>query len=135
MLAEYLEEIYQPPGPPPELVKLDREAAEYWVRTRARYEHVRQSVVDHLKEKHGNQNVAIRRIEHLIPDLTMFIDEPIALDDPQLYRVLEDHPVDISGGDDVLVAPTQPAETIPLPKGDPVGPVKQETDTTEEAVP
>lgn len=129
MLAEYLEEIYQPPGPPRELAELDPEAAEYWVRSRARYEHVRQSVINHLKERHGGQDVAIRRIEHLIPDLTLFVEEPIALDDPQLYRVLRDQPINLGGGAlpsdaDVLAAPTRPAETIPLPGADSKAPAE-----------
>ncbi|KAA1260193.1 hypothetical protein LF1_27320 [Rubripirellula obstinata] len=144
MLAEYLEEIYHPPGPPRELAELDREAAEYWVRSRARYEHVRQSVVDHLKQKHSGQQVAIRRIEHLIPDLSMFIEQPIALDDPQLYRVLQDQPIDVLGDiagnpsqsdADVLVAPTKPPETIEPPKGDPVEPADNPTNESAEVAP
>jgi hypothetical protein len=128
MLAEYLEEIYQPPGPPPELAELDREAAEYWVRSRARYEHVRQSIIDHLKHKHDSQDVAIRRIEHSIPDLTMFVEQPIALDDLQLYRVLQDQPIDSLGDNtdaasqsdsEVLVPPSRSPETIEPPQGDP----------------
>jgi hypothetical protein len=118
MLAEYLEEIYQPPGPPRELTELDREAAEYWFRARARYEHVRQSVVDHLKKMNPGQDVAIRRIEHLIPDLTMYIEAPIALDDPALYRVLLDQPMDAASDSDLLIAPERPAEAIPSPQGD-----------------
>ena len=120
MLAEYLEEIYQPPGPPRELAKLDREAAEYWFRARARYEHVRQSIIDHLRKQNPGQEVAIRRIEHLIPDLTLYVEEPIALDSPDLYRVLFDQPIDAPAPPDqdaTLTAPNRPAETIPPPSG------------------
>ncbi len=55
MLSEFMDEIYQPPGPPQELVELDREEAEFWVRSRARYEHVRQSVVEHLQAEYPGQ--------------------------------------------------------------------------------
>lgn len=116
MLAEFLEEIYQPPGPPPELVELDREAADYWVRTRARYEHVRQSVVEHLKVEHPGHEVAIRRIEHLIPDVLEFQDEPVALSDPRFYQVILDQPIIVESDGD-LAAPAGPPESIPSPQG------------------
>ncbi len=106
MLAEFLTDIYQPPGPPPELAAEDPAVADEWTRLRARYEHVRQSIVDHLKHVNDGKDVAIRRIEHLIPSFIQYVEEPIALDDPRLYTVLLDQSLD---------APLGPPETIPPP--------------------
>jgi hypothetical protein len=113
MLAEFMDEIYQPPGPPQELVELDREEAESWVRSRARYEHVRQSIVEHLKAENPGHDVAIRRIEHLIPDVIEFQREPIALTDQRLYQVILDQPITVASVDDLAVPP----ETISPPAG------------------
>ena len=93
MLAEYLNENYQPKGPPRELFEADRQAAEEWVRLRARYEHLRDSILDHLRKVNPKKEVAIRRLEHSSPELTLYLREPIALDDQRLYRVLLDNPV------------------------------------------
>ncbi|MDA8745091.1 hypothetical protein N9N28_10705 [Rubripirellula amarantea] len=123
MLSEYLHEIYQPPGPPRDLVAADPEAAEYWTLARTRYVKVHQSIVNHLNHEHPGQESAIRRIEHLIPDLGSYIDKPIELDDPQLYRVLLDRPIgvrDAGGSVEALTAPDKPAEAIPSPTGEPV---------------
>lgn len=122
MLAEFITEIYQPPGPPPELAQVDRDEAERWLRSRARYEHVRQSFVDHLRSRHPGQDVAIRRVEHLIPDLVPFTQSPIALDAPESYRVLLDTPVTLPLDETVspvqdLVAPVAPPESVPAPTG------------------
>lgn len=90
MLSEFLEEIYQPPGPPAGLAEVSPDEAEYWIETRSRYEHVRQSLVDHLRYVHPDRDVAIRRVEHLIPDLLDYQQEPIDLRDERLYRVMLD---------------------------------------------
>ena len=116
MLAEYLQEIYQPPGPPPGLAQVDRQEAEFWVRTRARYEHVRNSAVEHLKHKYPGRDVVIRRLEHLVPDFIEFQADPIELTDPRLYRVLLDQPIEIDEAGN-LAAPSGPPETIPPPSG------------------
>ena len=88
-----MEEIYQPPGPPPELRALNRDEAIYWGEARKRYEHVRRSVVDHLKYENPDKEVAIRRVEHLLPDLIEYQIAPIELTDERLYRVLLDQNV------------------------------------------
>ena len=116
MLAEFLETIYQPPGPPQELVELDPIEADLWVRNRARYEYVRQSVVDHLRHENPGKDVAVRRIEHLIPGLVEYRNDPIELTDPRLYRVLLDRPIVLDDGRD-LIAPVGPPEAIPAPSG------------------
>lgn len=115
MLSEYLNEIYEPPGPPPELARLDAEAAEYWTRSRARYEHVRQSIVRHLESEYPGQSVAVRRIEHLIPDAASYTSQSIALNDPASYRVLLDLPIDASEQTQDLIAPAGPPESVPVP--------------------
>lgn len=94
MLTEFLDEIHQPPGPPPELIESAPQEAEFWTRTRARYEHVRQSVVEHLKHVNPGREVAIRRIEHLIPDVIEAQRNPVSLIDPDSYRVLLDEPIE-----------------------------------------
>ncbi len=121
MLSEYLTEVYFPPGPPRELAKVDPIDAENWVRARARYEHVRQSIVGHLQRRYPGQDVAIRRVEHLIPDLVAFQQSPVALDDPRFYQVMLDVPVgtssDGTGRGEDLIAPSRPPESVPPPPG------------------
>lgn len=94
MLTEFLEQIYQPPGPPPELIEAAPEEAEYWTRTRDRYVHVRQSIVDHLRHQHPGREIAIRRIEHLIPDVIEYRLNPVSLTNPESYRVMLDQPIE-----------------------------------------
>ncbi|MEO1615681.1 MAG: hypothetical protein AAFV88_07540 [Planctomycetota bacterium] len=110
MLAEYLNEVYAPPGPPNDLFEADPIAARLWDQQRGRYEHVRQSYVDHLSHVHDGQPAVIRRIEHAIPLLSEYLAEPIELNDPRLYFVLMDQPV-ISDE----IAPAVNSEVIPAP--------------------
>jgi len=90
MLAEFLTEIYQAPGPPAELQELDAGAAELWRLLRARYERVRQSFALHLESLHPDHDVALRRLEHLIPGFLEFHDQSLNLKDESLYRVMLD---------------------------------------------
>lgn len=94
MLSEFMHEIYQPPGPSEELRKANRQEAQYWSLLRMRYKHVHQSIVEHLKHEHSGDEVAIRRIEHLVPDLIDYQQQPIELTDERLYRVLLDQPIE-----------------------------------------
>jgi hypothetical protein len=94
MLTEFLDEIHQPPGPPLELLEAAPEEAEYWTRTRDRYEHVRQSVIEHLRHQHPGREIAVRRIEHLIPDVIQYRLNPVSLIDPESYRVMLDQPIE-----------------------------------------
>ncbi|MEM0925236.1 MAG: hypothetical protein AAGJ83_04295, partial [Planctomycetota bacterium] len=110
MLAEFLNEIYVPPGPPNDLVETDPQAAMIWRQQRGRYEWVRQSIVDHLSHVHNGSSAAIIRVEHGIPSLSDYRAEPIALDDERLYGVLLDQPL-ISDE----MAPTRDTELIPSP--------------------
>ncbi|MCC9600073.1 hypothetical protein LOC67_05830 [Stieleria sp. JC731] len=120
MLSEFLHESYWPPGPPDEMFQTDRAAAEYWQQRRARYEFIRQSMVDHLKSVNEGREVAIRRIEHGLPALADFVAEPIELTDPRLYNLLLDQPV---FSDQIAPSSSQPenvsTEEIPAPKTQP----------------
>ena len=128
MLAEFLTEIHRPPVPPRELIEIDRAAADEWVRARARYEHVRQSMIEHLKNRGGGRPVAIRRIEHLIPDFTAVGQDDFSLTRLDLYRVLLDRPVTAepsypNGSDDEAGSspeelPAVAPETIPPPEAE-----------------
>ena len=118
MITEFLEEIYQPPGPPPELVQLDPQEAEIWMRARARYEHVRQSVIDHLRHENPGRQVAVRRIEHIVPDLGQYRLDPINLTDERLYQVLLDEVI-LPEDSGELSAPETSRESIPSPEGQP----------------
>ena len=103
MLSEFLNEVYCPPGPPADFVRSDPEAAKEWVRLRRRYEDVRQSVVDHLRSVNNGAPVAIRRIEHVIPNHVEFQELDVDLSDPRLYMVMSDTALD------------RPPETVPAP--------------------
>jgi hypothetical protein len=125
MIAAYLQEIYEPPGPPPELSRLDPATAADWTRSRARYERVRQSILDHLRSVHPDDQVAIRRIEHLVPDWVDYRREPIALTDQRLYRVLLDEPLELGSLEGATVdpslaeelhSPSRSVEPVPLPE-------------------
>ena len=126
MLAEYLNEIYQPKGPPRELVRTNREAAQEWVRLRARYEHLRDSILDHLRAVNPRKEVAVRRIEHLVPDLTLYLEEPVSLDDKRLYRVLLDNPVSVGPPVDATTAlpRDESAQELRAPNGKPANPAR-----------
>ncbi|MCA9140738.1 MAG: hypothetical protein KDB00_28390, partial [Planctomycetales bacterium] len=111
MLAEFLNESYWPPGPPDEMFQSDRSAALLWQQRRGRYEYIRQSMVDHLRRENDDREVAIRRLEHGLPGLQDFLEEPIALNDPRLYSVLLDQPI---FSDEIAPAPAT-TEEIPVP--------------------
>ena len=113
MLTEFLNRAYFPPGPPNDLYETDAEAAEDWKRRRSFYEYVRLSMVKHLESKNDGREVAIRRIEHVVPALASFQQQPIALTDERLYQVLLDQPI---YSDDI--APTDSTEEIPAPQLD-----------------
>ena len=116
MLTEFLFEIYQPPPPSVEIAALDASEAEYWQRSRARYEYFRRSLVQHLESVHPGREIAIRRIEHLIPDLLSFRERPISLTVEDSYRVMLDQPIELSEPTGLEVAEPLP-EAIPAPFG------------------
>ncbi|WP_052031795.1 hypothetical protein, partial [Novipirellula maiorica] len=113
MLAEYLSEIYQPPTPSEEFAELDPVGAQLWEQSRARYEYVRQSIVDHLQHKNNGRRVVIRRLEHALPGFIELANDPIPLNDPRLYRVLRDQAFDPEQTNDTS---SNLPEAIPAPK-------------------
>ncbi len=96
MLAEFLQDAYQPPLPAEADILADAEPEEYafWRSARLRYEQIRQSMIDHLAAVHPDHEVAIRRIEHAIPSFIEFNEDRIPLDDERFYNVLLDRPVE-----------------------------------------
>ncbi len=119
MLTEFLHEIYQPPGPPGDLAGVDPEAASLWAAARRRYETVRQSYTDHLNNSRtGSKDLAIRRLEHRIPSFIEIVAEPIQLDDPRMYGVLVDRPVDFGGPGEAQVIDPETLPTLGAPEVD-----------------
>jgi hypothetical protein len=99
MLSEFLHEIYHPPGPPEELQNANPQEAKYWSLSRSRYERIRKSIIDHLRHEYPGDSVAIARIEHLLPNLLDYQQEPVELTDERLYRVLLDQPIREEAGE------------------------------------
>ncbi|MEO1525028.1 MAG: hypothetical protein AAFX06_06305 [Planctomycetota bacterium] len=124
MLTEYLSESYVEPGPPEILIETAPEDAEWWRRGRARYEDLRQSMVDHLRGLHPGKEVALRRLVHYIPSREDYEVEPIALNDLRLYEVLLDqatYEVIAEPSTEVIPPPSVEGEPQELPPttGDP----------------
>ncbi len=116
MITEYFADLYVPPGPPREFVESNRAEAEEWARARKRYEHVRASIIHHLEQANPGDQVSIRRIEHLVPNLIEFQRDPVSLTDERSYQVLLDDRDDTAMPGE-LTAPTGPPESIPAPSG------------------
>lgn len=95
MLSEFLYEIYEPPLSPSVISSLDQIELESWRRSRSRYQQFRESIIHHLETVHPEHQVAIRRIEHLIPDLLQFREQPVPLDLEESYRVLLDQALEL----------------------------------------
>lgn len=110
MLAEFLNDTYMPPGPPNEMFESDPIAAALWQQQRGRYEWIRQSMTDHLQAANNGAQVAIRRLEHGLPNLADFQAQPIELNDPRLYNLLLDQPIYSD-----QIAPAPETEVIPAP--------------------
>ncbi|WP_345688735.1 hypothetical protein [Novipirellula caenicola] len=132
MLAEYLSSIYQPPNPPEEIAKLDPVGAQLWEQSRARYEYVRQSIVDHLQHKNNGQRVVIRRLEHALPGFIELANDPIPLNDPRLYRVLRDQAIDPLQTNETSsnLPEAIPAPKMVQPEGESSAPAANEGETT-----
>lgn len=115
MLTESLYDMYRPPVPELESAVGDAEELEFWRRERARYEGFRDSMLRHLQHVNPDQDVAIRRIEHRVPDLVQYREQPVSLTHPDSYRVLLDQPVEVVPGDDR--SRESLPEAIPAPAG------------------
>ncbi len=92
MLAEFLNDVYHPPGDPPPGVIEDPEALRAWHQSRRRYVAVHDSIINRLQARHPASQIAIRRLEHRPPGLPEFMEGKVPLDDARLYRVLFDTP-------------------------------------------
>jgi hypothetical protein len=118
MLAEFFNDVHHPPGSPPEELANDAVASANWIRGRQRFEDVRDSILNHLRKKHPNCEVAIRRVEHRQPGLPEFINGGIGTRDERLLRILFDTidglPAQPSTG------PLAPPETLSPPPAEPV---------------
>lgn len=90
MLAEFLNDIHHPPGEPPPGIAEDPQALRDWRMSRRRYEAVRDSILAHLRARHPDAEVAIRRIEHRQPGLPEYFGGNVDLNDERLYQVLHD---------------------------------------------
>lgn len=90
MLSEFLNDLYHPPGEPPPQIAADPQALQAWRQSRRRYEAVRDSIIAHLQQRYPEHQISIRRLEHRPPGLPEFMQDNIPLNDPQLYRPLED---------------------------------------------
>lgn len=128
MLAEFLNANYRPAPPQQsdDLQSDEQQIDEPGVEIvpspldseRQRFLRVWQSIDRHLADVYRNQDgspatVASRRVEHALPIYAAYMDEPIELDDPRLYRVLLDGPVpppgiDSDSGGTILPDQTQP---------------------------
>jgi len=106
MLAEFLNDVYHPPGGPPKEISENAIASVQWMRGRNRYEAVRDSILNHLRQEHPGKDVAIRRVEHRQPGLPEFNEGGIGTRDPRLFQVLFDT---IDGGPESPIVP----EVIP----------------------
>jgi hypothetical protein len=90
MLAEFLNNIYHPPGEPPQMIADNPIDARQWRMARRRYEAVRDSITDCLRKQHPECDIAIGRLEHRQPGLPEFFQENVPLDDARLVTVLLD---------------------------------------------
>lgn len=111
MLAEFLNEAYFPPGPPDDLFESDPAVAAIWEQRRGRYEYIRRSLIEHLRSENEGREVQILRIEHALPGLQEFVEQPIELNDPRLYNVLLDQPI----FSDEMAPAAGTTEEIPAP--------------------
>ena len=117
MLAEFLNDVHHPPNDPPPEIAQDPSAAAQWARARRRYEDVRDSILNHLRNEHPVCEVAIRRVEHRQPGLPEFLQGQVGTRDESLLRVLFDTLDDLPP----RTAPTVnvPTETLSAPPAEP----------------
>ncbi len=118
MLAEFLNDVHYPPGPPPAEIASDASAAAEWMRTRKRFDDVRDSILHHLRVEYPRCDVAIRRVEHRQPGLPEFFEGKVGTRDERLLRVLFDT-FDGSPSVDESQSLEVPRETVAPPDAEP----------------
>ena len=100
----------------------------------------RQTIVRDLGfAKADGKPVAIRRLEHVIPDFVEFVEEDILLSDPDSYRVMLDRPIVPNASARPQELPYATPETIPPPQAERVNQASDEAgdsdDDEDEAAP
>lgn len=118
MLAEFLNDVYHPPGEPPAEIAADALAAAQWRQGRKRYEDIRDSILNHLRAEHPRCEVAIRRVEHRQPGLPEFLQDGTSIRDERLLQVLLDAAIDANAlpGEEI----PGPPESLMLPPAEPI---------------
>ncbi len=127
MLAEFLNDSYQPklPTEAAKLVgpELPLEELQVWRSGRQRYEMIVESMNQHLAAKFPDRDVKLDRVEHLLPDFVVYAANPMPLNDPPTYVVLEDIPITMEtllGARPTALPEPARRETVPAPSGEPV---------------
>lgn len=92
MLAEFLHQLHVPS--PPTDASMDPQLFRDWKRDRQRFERIRDSMSEHLKQRYGAMKVEITRLEHRLPSSDEVLERGLPLDAPELYVPLPDEPVE-----------------------------------------
>lgn len=92
MLSEFLFQLYAPPVAPTADGKTNPER-EGWLRDRARFEMVRNSMEKHLATRYVATRAEIQLMEHRLPSAIEVFDDKVKLDDEKLYVILPDLPL------------------------------------------
>ncbi|MFC1757638.1 hypothetical protein ACFL2H_02580 [Planctomycetota bacterium] len=87
-----------------------------WRRRRARFEAKFESFRTHLADRYGTDQVRLKLIEHQLPSWDDVQNGGMRLDDPQLYRVIDEWPFSPLSNDD-LPSPIDPSP-IELPSNE-----------------
>ncbi len=116
MLTEFLNDSYQPklPADAARLVgpELPLDELKVWRLGRERYEMILGSMTHHLETKFGERAIQIDRVEHLLPDFVAYAANPVPLNDPAAYVVIEDIPISMDALLDVRPETLPPASPI-----------------------
>ncbi len=91
MLSEFIYQLYAPPvAPSPD--GTTNPQREGWLRDRARFEMVRNSMENHLAKRYGATRAEIQLMEHRLPSAVEVFDDKVKLNDEKLYVLLPDEP-------------------------------------------
>lgn len=90
MLAEFLNQLHEPPVDPVLASQLPGREAATWSENRQRFEMVRNSMQSHLAARFGAESATIDRLRHILPGSDAVLKERMPLNDPRLYIVLPD---------------------------------------------
>ncbi|QDV27913.1 hypothetical protein [Aureliella helgolandensis] len=116
MLAEFLHQLHIPPVPP-EVAVANDPLAQDWKFDRALFERIRDSMQRHLEVRFGATLAVIDRLEHRLPSSQEVLEQRLRLDDPALYIMLPDAPLD-----PMMPGPADPRILYPAATAEEVGP-------------